>query len=242
MICAICGGPILEVYRGNEHRFLPAWWVKADQWGASALSCRELRPVDLERVALALADETGGLRTAILWVAAGRIASHLRGLRGFALKAEGLGAWFDLALDGAGQVQRAAPTDVDIAHIGWEGVTLIRVREGRVVEVTPLAGVRGFQGVAGKVLARAYRDHTIRWDLLEAGWRAQQADMPFPLQADDVEELFAAVRESGAQVFSGLGEKAFREVYGADGDHSWPSPARGLAKYALFLEQQAGKK
>lgn len=243
MIYAVCGGPILELFQGKEPSFMPAWWVKSGQWGAAALVCRELRPVDLERVALALADEAGGLRTALLWVGAGPIAAHLRGLRGFALQAEALGAWFDLVLDETGTVKPDAPADVTVAYVGWEAVTLVQVQDGIVAQLTTLAPElsAGFQSTAGRVLTRAFQDHTIRWDLLEAGWRVQQMDLPFALQQADLGVTFAAAREAGAEVFSGLGEKAYREIYDGNG-HPWASAARGLARYAQFLEQQAGRK
>ncbi len=237
MIAAISGGPIVEVCQdGQQSKWVPSWWVNTDRWGETVLQEKGHRRLDIGQVALTLADTIGGELTAtILWVASGAVTSYLRGLRGMRVE-DGLGGYCDLVLDERGQIRPEAGERSILAHWGWERVTLIRVEEGRVVAREELAGAPAWRDVAARLVRRAYRDHTIRWDLLEGAWRAQVDDLPFTIRAVDLAPLPELLEQAGVTHLSGLGQTVFQVAAGKA--LPWVSEARGLHRYGQFLEQQ----
>lgn len=237
MISAVCGGPIIETYSGGTASWVPAWWVNSDTWGRAALQAEvQLRSVNLERVALALADSGTMPRTAGLWVVSGAVAKSLRGLRGFKVQ-EGIGGWFDVALDDNGKVRDDAPEDLTLLHVGWTQVILVQVQGAKIGQAAALAEVPGWQEIAKGLLKRALNTHAIRWDLLEAGWRGHSEELPFHLQDEDLAALHQRIETHQPTHLAGLGQAAWRVLYG--NGLPWVSEARGLAKFAAFLDQRA---
>lgn len=223
MIIGLWGGPILEVARGEEIQWLPAWSAET-VWGEEALHAGERRRVNVEQVILRLAREDA------FYAVSGPVARYLRGMSGTRVE-EGVGAYADLLLGcEAGALPSGRAT---IACIGWDRIVLVRVQDWEILEIRTLETVPGWHDVAAYLLRKAFLSHRIRWDILEAGWRAHCGSLPFEVDPN-VLALEQNLIAAGVTHLAGLG----RGMLGTS--LPWLSEARGLVRYLSFLRRTGG--